>query len=58
MFCSGWQTALHRHRPLRAMAPVAVSVTLDAPCAPPHWALLERELLKGISDGCIEFFSQ
>ena len=40
------------------MAPVAVSVTLDAPCAPPHWALLERELLKGISDGCIEFFSQ
>jgi hypothetical protein len=40
------------------MAPVAVAVTLDTPSVPPYWALLERELLNGISDGCVEFFEQ
>lgn len=40
------------------MPPVAVAVTLTSPTVPPYWALLERELLQGISDGCVEFFEQ
>jgi hypothetical protein len=32
------------------------AVTLSTPSPPPHWALLERELLAGISAGCVEFF--
>jgi hypothetical protein len=52
-------TAKHyRHSEQQAMAPVAVAVTLDTPSVPPYWALLERELLNGISDGCVEFFEQ
>jgi hypothetical protein len=48
----------YRHSEQQAMAPVAVAVTLDTPSVPPYWALLERELLNGISDGCVEFFEQ
>ena len=43
---------------LAQMPPVSVAVSLDNPTVPPYWALLERELLQGISDGCIEFFEQ
>ena len=51
-------TKHYRHSEQQAMAPVAVAVTLDTPSVPPYWALLERELLNGISDGCVEFFEQ
>ena len=40
------------------MAPITVAVTLDTATVPPYWALLERELLQGISEGCVEFFEQ
>ena len=52
------QAKHYRHSEQQAMAPVAVAVTLDTPSVPPYWALLERELLNGISDGCVEFFEQ
>ena len=32
------------------------TLSIGTPAAPPHWALLERELLNGISEGCVEFF--
>ena len=32
------------------------TLSIGTPAAPPHWALLERELLNGISEGCAEFF--
>lgn len=31
-------------------------VTIDTPVAPPPWALLERQLLKAMSDACAQFF--
>jgi len=29
---------------------------IDTPVAPPTWALLERQLLKAMSDACVQFF--
>jgi hypothetical protein len=37
---------------------VQVTVQLNAPLAPPGWALLERELLRANSRACEEFFSR
>jgi len=31
-------------------------VNIDTPVAPPTWALLERQLLKAMSDACVQFF--
>eukprot|EP01049_Picozoa_sp_SAG25_P003577 SAG25_NODE_207_length_11874_cov_27.396773_8_plen_199_part_00 len=31
-------------------------ITLSTPCAPPLWALLERQLLADMSEACVEFF--
>ena len=32
------------------------TLAIDTPMPPPHWALLERELLKAQADGCRAFF--
>ncbi len=32
-------------------------LTIDTPMTPPHWALLERELLRAQSEACAAFFS-
>ncbi|MEA3406822.1 MAG: hypothetical protein U9R48_01920 [Chloroflexota bacterium] len=38
------------------MASHETTLTLDTPMAPPHWALLERELLRANSQACEVFF--
>ncbi len=32
------------------------TIAINTPMPPPHWALLERELLRAQADGCREFF--
>ena len=40
------------------LKPHSVHLQIDTPTAPPHWALLERELLKAQSTACQEFYAR
>ena len=33
------------------------TISIKTPMPPPHWALLQRELLRAQADGCREFFN-
>jgi hypothetical protein len=43
---------------VRAAEPVADTIRIDTPLAPPAWALLERELLRAHARACAEFFDR
>ena len=36
---------------------MTTTIAINTPMPPPHWALLERELLRAQADGCREFFN-
>jgi hypothetical protein len=40
------------------LKPHSVHLQIDTPTAPPHWALLERELLRAQSAACQEFYAR
>jgi len=35
-----------------------LAITITTPVPPPHWALLQREVLKSAADACLEFYDR